>query len=589
MKKLLFLVFVFLTSTLAAQNGLPIGLTPQEVADIPAYTASRAAAAGGFVTPPTMPVRTMAEWEEIEYLVVTWTQYPTTVREIIRYAIEEAEVLVICSDSNTVLNSLNSAGIPTNRVHFVLSDFDTVWLRDYAANTVYKNEIDSVAFVDWIYNRPRPSDDTIPLRLSKILDYDLYSATVAPYDIVHTGGNFHIDGFGTAFSSELVLEENDFGGQFNTTVRDKVGVDSIMQQFMGITRNITMPTLPYDGIHHIDMHMRLLDEETLLVGEYPQGVADGPQIEANLQYILSNYNSVWGTPYRVVRIEMPPDGSNQYPDDGPWWDPGDYRTYTNNVFVNKTLLVPVYEERYDSTALRILEESLPGYKVVGINCNQIIQAGGALHCITRAIGAQQPLLIAHQRLRDTNDPVNDYTVDAWIRHTSGIASANLFYSTDTSQGFTAIPMTLTNAATDTWSADIPAQPYGTRIHYHIQALSNSGKMQVRPMPAPQGNWEFDVLQPVAIDDELAMGIAMNAVYPNPAGAITCIPVQADREFEGKLSLFNVMGQEIKVVTQGAFPAGASNHFFFANELAAGSYLLVLEGEGIRDVQRVMVK
>lgn len=36
---------------------------------------------------------------------------------------------------------------------------------------------------------------------------------------------------------------------------------------MGIERYIKMQTLPYDGIHHIDMHMKLLDEETLLVGQ----------------------------------------------------------------------------------------------------------------------------------------------------------------------------------------------------------------------------------------------------------------------------------------------------------------------------------
>jgi len=35
----------------------------------------------------------------------------------------------------------------------------------------------------------------------------------------------------------------------------------------------------------LDMHMKLLDEETLLVGQYPGRVADGPQIEANLQYV----------------------------------------------------------------------------------------------------------------------------------------------------------------------------------------------------------------------------------------------------------------------------------------------------------------
>ena len=33
------------------------------------------------------------------------------------------------------------------------------------------------------------------------------------------------------------------------------------------------------------MHMKLLNEETLLVAEYPEGLSDGPQIEENLQYI----------------------------------------------------------------------------------------------------------------------------------------------------------------------------------------------------------------------------------------------------------------------------------------------------------------
>ena len=55
-----------------------------------------------------------------------------------------------------------------------------------------------------------------------------------------------------------------------------------MNKFLGVDRYIKMNTLPYDQIHHIDMHMKLLDEETLLVGQYPPGIADGPQIEANL-------------------------------------------------------------------------------------------------------------------------------------------------------------------------------------------------------------------------------------------------------------------------------------------------------------------
>ena len=61
-----------------------------------------------------------------------------------------------------------------------------------------------------------------------------------------------------------------------------------MDAFMGISTYIKMETLPYDQIHHIDMHMKLLDEETILVGEYPEGEADGP-IEANIEYIQDNY------------------------------------------------------------------------------------------------------------------------------------------------------------------------------------------------------------------------------------------------------------------------------------------------------------
>ena len=70
-----------------------------------------------------------------------------------------------------------------------------------------------------------------------------------------------------------------------------------MNEFMGITNYIKMEELPFDAIHHIDMHMKLLNEETLLVAEYPEGVSDGPQIEENLQYILDNFTTKYGTPF----------------------------------------------------------------------------------------------------------------------------------------------------------------------------------------------------------------------------------------------------------------------------------------------------
>ena len=179
-----------------------------------------------------------------------------------------------------------------------------------------------------------------------------------------------------------------------------------------------MPVLPFDGIHHIDMHMKLLDESTLMVSEYPQGVADGPQIEANLQYVLSNVTTKWGTPFDVIRIPSPPEFGGGYPNQN-----GDYLTYSNAVFVNNTILLPTYYEQYDTTAIRVWEEAMPGYNVVGIDCDSpnedIISLSGAIHCITHSVGVADPLMISHLPLQDTEDTENSYgwstspTVLAW--------------------------------------------------------------------------------------------------------------------------------------------------------------------------------
>ncbi len=233
-----------------------------------------------FTTPPNVPgVRTMAEWEEIEALVVTWTGTPTgfpnIVREIIRHAKEEVKVIVICSDSNIVKSYLNSHNINTVNVAFIQDFYNSVWIRDYGATTIYGNTVDSLYLVDWIYNRPRPFDDRIPKVISDFNNLSLYSTIHSPYDLVNTGGNFMSDGQGTAFASKLILQENGPIGAYNTTPKTEQQVDSIMEQFMGISNFIKMELAPYNRINHIDMYMKLLNEETLLVGEYPQGIADG--------------------------------------------------------------------------------------------------------------------------------------------------------------------------------------------------------------------------------------------------------------------------------------------------------------------------
>ncbi|MEM7161508.1 MAG: agmatine deiminase family protein [Bacteroidota bacterium] len=545
----------------------------------------------GITDPPDFDVRPMAEWEEIQSLIITWAGFNSINKNIARYAKEECEVIILTDNPTQTENYLmgNAGGGPLNNMDNITlldANYDSIWGRDYGGNTCYKNDVEEPILVDWIYNRVRPEDDVTPALIAAYKDIDLYETTESPYDLMATGGNYMSDGHSTGFSSELILEENQ-GGFFNGLNHPnhtEEEIDEIMQQFMGIENYIKMDNLPYDLIHHIDMHMKLLDEETIVVSEYPQGVSDGPQIEANIDYILANHTTSWGTPYKIERIIAPPQ-SGDYPG-GPFGN-GDYRTYTNMVFVNKTVIVPVYEAQFDNQAMETLEQLLPGYNIETINCNSIIPLSGAIHCITKAVGVEDPLWIAHDPLDDTFVEFEDQTVQAIVKHKDGIASANMFWKDASSGSYSEVPMTLVNADEGIYEATIPGQAFGTTVHYYIQGNATSGKSINRPMPAPEGYFSFDFIGSVGID-EFEDSI-FESIYPNPATAITVIPVNLPENINGRMYLSDALGRELEQIVEGNMPQGKQKYFINAANYPAGYYTVVLEANGFVFTQKLIIR
>ena len=544
--------------------------------------------------PPPEPVRTMAEWEELQALVITWRGGGNIqngiLREIVRHAREEVNVIIVCPNETTVQNSLDAGGVDwSSNVTFLEVPSNTVWVRDYGPNTVYANDVGQQFFIDWIYNRyNREEDDAVPIEIGNAMNIQVFETTAEPFDLVHTGGNFMTDGMGTAFSSKLVLDENDETNDHGISDHSPQAIDSIMNEFMGIDlgRYIRMENLEFDPIDHIDMHMKLLDEETLLVGEYPEGIADGPQIEANLQFVLDNFTTPFGNPYNVIRIPMPPDFGGLFPSNGPFG--GDYRTYANSIIINKTILVPFYEEQFDTTAQRIWEEAMPGYNIQGINCNNIIGLNGALHCITKEVGVAEPLLINHARVSSGCGGESEL-IEAFIQHHSGIASAELFFTTDLSMGYEFVPMT-SSIGGNSFIAEIPAQTEGTEVFYYIQATANDGKTINRPMPAPAGYFHYQVAD-CTVDNEnvLLRNINLERIYPNPASAITVVPVTTEVAVEAFIEVVDVLGRRVETLFDGKLPVGDSNYFIHADEYAAGTYFVLLKTSQQSFVQKLIVR
>lgn len=578
----------------ADQDILPKHLTQAE-AEAALKSGYTPPAPRGITTPPEHEgIRSMAEWEEVQAIVIGWKGFSRILKRIIANARLECEVIILSEDVGQTASYLtsNNGGGPAfsdlNNVTILDVALNSIWIRDYAAKSVYANEVEDLFMVDWIYNRPRPLDDVSPAAVADYLDIELYCTTDPPYALMGTGGNFMSDGSGTGFSSRLIVNENSGGNTFwgtNYPAQFEMGVRSLMNDFMGISEYAIMDVLPYDGINHIDMHMKLLNEETILVSEYPEGVSDGPQINANVDYVLSNYTTRWGTPFNIIKVPAPPQLSNGlYPNQGGW-----YKTYTNSLFVNKTVLVPTYYEQYDTTALRIISKALPGYNVVGINCgvspDNIIALSGALHCITHEVGANDPLLITHKPLQDTEDELNDYEVVAYMNHRSGVVNATLFWKTSLTADYESTGMT--QIGENNWQAFLPAQPLGSKVYYYVQGEAADGKIQVRPMPAPEGYWVFRVGAEIVHVGETTIG-SFSAIYPNPATAITVIPLNLKEAVSGSLKMFDLTGRMVHTFHDGSMPAGDQKFFFDASTVAPGVYLVVFESKGERLAQRLVV-
>ena len=539
LKSYSFIILFFSVFYITAQEELPKGLTETERDLLPQFKFNSHRLISD---PPEGPVRAAAEWEEVEYLLVRWTNsFQNILRQIVEVGVQECKVIITTQNESSVTSYLTNQGVDLTNVEFLNTGSNSIWIRDYGGNTIYSDDVGERALTDWIYNRPRPLDDIMPTEHANMIGIPIYVTDTGINDLVNTGGNYMSDGLGNAFASNLILEENEAGNPYNVSAKTEDEIDAIMNAYMGIENYIKMETLPYDEIHHIDMHMKLLDEETILVSRYPEGVADGPQIEENINYVLSNFQSPFGTPYEIKWIDAPPSTSGNYPDTG-----GYYRTYSNAVFVNKSIIVPTYRPEVDEPALDYLRELLPGYNVVGIdvdNSNEpLIASLGAIHCITHTIGVDEPLWIVHQPINEVPTSNTSVSINAMIKHISGINNATVYWREAGESEFNQLSMT--TIGDDNWSVDLLIPSGAESIEYYIEAEANSGKSLARPLVAPEGFWTFIVAN---LSNEEWADNNISAPYPNPTSEEVSFQLN---QIEGavKVSTYNILGQKLSTTT-----------------------------------------
>ena len=118
MKFIFYLLFLLSGFSFFSQTNLPNQSIDKELtpSSINKYKASFNNSKNVITTPPIGNLRTMAEWEELQAICITWTGYKSILAQIVQEAQTECEVIVLCNNSTTAQNELSNYGVSLNNV-----------------------------------------------------------------------------------------------------------------------------------------------------------------------------------------------------------------------------------------------------------------------------------------------------------------------------------------------------------------------------------------------------------------------------------------------------------------------------------------
>ncbi len=322
-----------------------------------------------------------AEFQPQETLLLAGAQlaelHPDVLAAIVKAASSEVRIQILAGSSeNRVLieSILANNGLSRTSVDILQMRILTMWLRDFGPVTV--SDADGFrSMVDFHYRERRGNnrDNGIPASLAVSMGLNLMGSPM-----LAEGGDYLSNGRGLCLLSTRVINRNAHYLEMEP--------DQTMANFaalLGFETLSMVPPLKGESTGHADMFCAFVRPNLLVVGSY--NPADDLENATQLDQIVEGFKDfpTLDGPLQVERIPMPDHN------DGVW------RTYTNIVFANGVLLVPIYPDYcpdLDEEALALYRRLLPDRRVVGIDASRLIKMNGALRCITMNIPRGSPII-----------------------------------------------------------------------------------------------------------------------------------------------------------------------------------------------------
>lgn len=509
---------------------------------------------------PTAPVMNIAEFQPSQGVLV---RYPFGIpTSLIREMSQLVMVTVSVNSSyqqQSVTSTLRNAGVNMNNVNFVTAQTDSYWTRDYGPWMIIDGN-DEFGIVDFIYNRPRHNDDAHAEKMADFLDVNFFAM-----DMEHTGGNYMTDGYGTAASTDLVLEEN------SNMTREEI--EEMAYDYLGIDNYIFTIDPLGDYIAHIDCWGKFLAVDKVIISQVAESDSRYQEYES-VANMFANATTPWGNKYRVYRVYAPGGVNRATP-------------YTNCLILNDHVFVPQTGNSLDEDAIITYQNAMPGYTIVPVQQSSSTPwyDTDALHCRTHEIPDLGMLLIRHYPTLGAQPYQPEFTLHADINaysQQSIISDSVLIYyriinaNNDTTSW---LSTSMTPVGGKTWEGTIAGITDTCQVEYYIFAADQSGRHEKHPYIGSYDPHIFTVApnpNPVSIAQN---SILEYQIFPNPAQ--NQVTIQAENA--KYCMIYNTLG---KLIAQNTIQD--ANVTFDCSQWASGTYFVKIITESDNLIQDKLI-
>lgn len=334
-----------------------------------------------------------AEWQTQHAVLLTWphqdSDWQPWLEEVTPVFIEIAqtiarhqEVWIACH--NDMLAQQIEQLLDLRNITIFITGNDDTWARDHGPISRYNLNTQQREILDFQFNGwGNKFDASLDNQINRQLEQQgaFENSTFIKQNLILEGGSIESDGLGTLLTTEQCLLNKNRNPELN-----KADIESFFQQELGIHNFLWLAhgdLIGDDTDAHIDTLARLCSKQDIA---YCKSEPEDPhfaQLDKMAQQ-LAGFKNSQGEPYTLHALPLPKAIFSQ---DGQRLP----ATYANFLIINDAVLLPIYQDDNDSIAIKVLQNIFADRIIYAIDCRQIIEQYGSLHCLTMQIAkAQMP-------------------------------------------------------------------------------------------------------------------------------------------------------------------------------------------------------